>query len=84
MTAGQIVMGFICWVIAVSAAVGAGAAAGSPWLGFFCLAAILIPSSIYFTSRLGWRGFFPGVLIGAAATCLVPLGIVGAICATHR
>jgi hypothetical protein len=80
MSGGQIALGFACWVVAVFAAVTGGATINSVWFGFLCLVAILVPMSIYTSKRLGWRGFIPGIMIGAAATCLLPLGIAAVVC----
>jgi hypothetical protein len=80
MTGGHIAVGFGCWILSVGGAYGSGMAFQSGWAALFGWLLVLVPCSVYFSGRLGWRGFVPGVLIGAALTCLVPLGIVAALC----
>jgi len=80
MDGGQIAIGFACWVFSVAVAAETGNVTRSPLLAFIMLGAVIIPCSIYFQGTRGYRGFFPGVLIGAALTCLLPLGIAGILC----
>jgi hypothetical protein len=40
----------------------------------------VIGVSFYSHSKLGKRGFIPGVLIGLGLTCLVPVGILAVVC----
>jgi Na+/proline symporter len=83
MTGGQIAMGFACWVASVAVAYALGVPSRSVWIGFLGFAAVLISSTVYFSNRLRWRGFLPGIFIGAAMTCLVPLGILAVFCSTR-
>jgi hypothetical protein len=90
MTGGQIAAGFGCWILSLGGAYcfaclayGLGMKSQSGWGGLIGWLAVLVPCSVYFAGRLRWRGFGPGVLIGAALTCLVPVGIVAAMC-WHR
>ncbi len=49
-------------------------------LGFVALIAFGVKLKPY----SGMRGFLPGLFIGVALTCLVPLGIIGVLCAANR
>ena len=89
-TVGQIATGFGCWLLslggaycAACAAYGLGLNSQFAWGGVVGWLLVLVPSNVYFVGKLRWRGFIPGVLIGAALTCLVPVGIVAAMC-WHR
>ena len=87
MTGGQIAAGVGCWLLslggaycAACAAYGLASSALAGWAGFIGWLAVLVPCCVYFAGTLRWRGFGPGILIGAALTCLVPVGIVAAMC----
>ena len=81
MTGGQIAAGFAWCVASVGAAIGVGVATQSGSIGFATLLLIFIPGTAYFGNRVGWHGFMPGILIGMAFTCLVPVGILAVLCA---
>jgi len=80
MSAHEIAGGFLAWVCCVLVAVFAGNAAQSLVVGLVVLTASVACVIVYFFGRMGYRGFIPGMLIGASVTCLLPLGIVAAIC----
>ena len=82
-------LGFAAWVVAVGAWVSvATVGRGEPAVLWTAAATILAaPASlcVWTRVRLGWRGFLPGLLIGFRLTCLVPVGIVAALCGPwHR
>jgi hypothetical protein len=88
--------GLLAWLIGVSLVVKV-AHYGSATLGAFQLnqrdtilcttGAVLIgigALAIWLRLRYRWRGFLPGILIGFGLTCLLPIGIVWAICASKK
>jgi hypothetical protein len=81
-TLGRIAIGFFSWNTAVAAGVIAGMMAQSFGLGAVIVIFIFPVFTVYCGNRYGWRGYVPGVLIGAAFTCLVPIGITAVMCGT--
>jgi hypothetical protein len=79
-TLGRIAIGFFSWNIAVAAGVGVGVMTRSFGLGAIIVALAFSAFTVYCGKRYGWRGYVPGVLIGAAFTCLVPVGITAVMC----
>jgi hypothetical protein len=78
----HIAAGFGCWVASIGGAYVVAMVSRSGWGAMVGWLIVLVPCCVYFAGRLGWRGFVPGVLIGAALTCLVPVGIVAVMCGT--
>jgi 4-hydroxybenzoate polyprenyltransferase len=76
----HIAVGFGCWLLSIGAAYGLGMGFQSGWAALFGWVAVLVACSIYFGGRLKWPGYVPGILIGAAMTCLVPAGILATLC----
>ncbi len=79
-------LGFLFWVltvVAVFACFGTfGPRAGQ--LMFYSIiataACLVIGVCVWVHIKLRWRSFIPGMLVGFALTCLVPIGIVAVVC----
>jgi hypothetical protein len=85
-TSGQMLAGFLCWVLAVVATfvmLPAQSGITPPdlwWIPPALMLGLVIAACIWTRVKFGWRGFVPGVLIGLGLTCLVPIGIIAVIC----
>jgi hypothetical protein len=83
-TGTQIATGFGCWVGSVAIAGGLCFGTQSAPVGLIAFVLVTPLAIGYLGGRVGWRGFIPGLLLGAAFTCLVPIGILWVACANSR
>lgn len=82
--AWQLAMGFGFWLVAVGIFVAVlqmlnGANAALAIVGPVELLSVL-GLTLWLRTKYDWRGVVPGMLIGVALTCLVPIEIVAVVC----
>jgi hypothetical protein len=87
----QVFAGFMAWLAAAAvAAIGIGFMSSfnpPPFVPVGWLAAVLVGlifSAIALRRRAGWTTFVPGILLGFAITCIIPVGIAAVICGLGR
>jgi len=90
----QVLAGFVAWIIGLGFVVMAAnnRTWNSPFLDsqnatYAAIAFALVGTgslAIWLRVRYRWRGFLPGLLIGFALSCLLPLGILLIICGNGK
>ncbi len=86
---GQFVLGFFFWIFSAAAAILtfaglANRAGNAAFITVGIYLAIVLGVCAWTSTKLRWRSFIPGVLLGAGLTCLVPVGIVAVICGNTK
>ncbi|MGA3067884.1 MAG: hypothetical protein ABSF29_13660 [Tepidisphaeraceae bacterium] len=82
---GEMAVGFFAWLGGFAAVFALAQTASDPTTVLILIVVTflaLIALGIYLQAKRGWRGYFPGLFIGFAFTCLLPLGIAAVICGT--
>jgi hypothetical protein len=87
--AAQVAIGFAAWVATAASVfvILQGVSGGSPFEEAIILLVIalalvgIVVLCVVMRRKYQWRGFIPGVLLGVALNCLLPLGILAILCA---